>query len=54
MKILGFFAFIYGWFSLDTYGFSLEGILTLVIGFAMLGGLEILSHFEWRRYHNDK
>jgi len=54
LKILGFFAFIYGWFTLYTFGFDIEGIVCLVVGAIMLGGLEVLSHFEWRRYHNDK
>lgn len=54
MKIFGFFIFIYGWFTLYDSGLSVEGVLCLLFGLAIVCSEEILSRMEWRRYHNDK
>ena len=54
MKVFGLFILIYGWFILYDNGLSIEGVLCLLGGMAIVCSEEILSRIEWRRYYNDK
>jgi len=49
LKLLGFFLFLFGWFGLENYGFDLESFVLLIVGALMLGGLDAILKFEWRR-----
>ena len=55
MKVIGFFMFIYGWFTLYDAGLSFEGTAFLLGGLAIVMYEEILPRVEilFRRNHNE-
>lgn len=50
MSIIGFFALVYGWFVLENYGFSLEGVLAVIGGIAVMLHKEIFNYLKRQHY----
>ena len=50
MNIIGFFALIYGWFIMDSYGISLEGIIAVSAGLALMLHKEIFAYIKRHHY----
>lgn len=50
MNIIGFFALIYGWFILDNYGFSFDGVFAVVAGLGLMLHKEIFSYIKRHHY----
>lgn len=50
MSIIGLILLIYGWFALDNFGFSADGIISVVLGILLMAHSELTYYFLRRRY----
>jgi len=50
LNIIGFFALIYGWFMMDNYGISFDGVFAVVAGLILMLYKEIFACIKRHHY----